>query len=335
MTSMPKQTEVEGPTRADGTAGAAGARTVGAPGAGAGTASAPLRSKKPHRDTGMAYIMLAPVLILLSIFVIWPAIQAIYLSFFDWSFYAESEFVGWKNFQDVLTDEKFWAAVIRGLQFVLMTVPVQLLIAFLVASLAVSVSRKVSALLKISIYIPSVISGVIASITFVMIYDYSGGILNAIINLVGLPNQAWLGDPRWALAAIGVPAVWLGLGIATLIMVAAMLDIPDSFYESAELEGAGWFQRTRYITIPQMKIVLLYLLVTGFVGAIQQYELPLVMTGGGPSESTELPNLFIFNHFRGDTYVGYSIAAALLLFVVLGSISSVIFRIVNSEKLVD
>jgi ABC-type sugar transport system permease subunit len=318
MTSMPKQTEVEGPTRADGTAGAAGARTVGAPGAGAGTASAPLRSKKPHRDTGMAYIMLAPVLILLSIFVIWPAIQAIYLSFFDWSFYAESEFVGWKNFQDVLT-----------------AVPVQLLIAFLVASLAVSVSRKVSALLKISIYIPSVISGVIASITFVMIYDYSGGILNAIINLVGLPNQAWLGDPRWALAAIGVPAVWLGLGIATLIMVAAMLDIPDSFYESAELEGAGWFQRTRYITIPQMKNVLLYLLVTGFVGAIQQYELPLVMTGGGPSESTELPNLFIFNHFRGDTYVGYSIAAALLLFVVLGSISSVIFRIVNSEKLVD
>lgn len=288
-----------------------------------------------RRDTSMAYIMLTPVLILLSIFVIWPAIQAIYLSFFDWSFYTESEFVGFKNFRNVLTDDQFWSAVVRGLQFVLMTVPLQLVLSFLVATLATSVSQKLSQVLKVSIYIPSVISGVIASITFVIIYDYSGGLLNALINIFGAPNQAWLGDPRWALGAIAVPAVWLGMGITTLIMIAAMLDIPQSLYEAAELEGANWWQKTIYITIPQMKNVLLFLLVTGFVGAIQQFELPLVMTGGGPNRATELPNLFIFNHFRGDAYVGYSIAAALLLFVVLGSISSVIFRIVNSEKLVD
>lgn len=288
-----------------------------------------------RRDTSMAYIMLAPVLVLLSFFVIWPAIQAVFLSFYDWSFYTESEFVGWKNFRNVLVDPSFWEAVVRGLQFVLMTVPFSLVLSFLVATLATSVSRRVSSVLKVSIYIPSVISGVIASITFVIIYDYSGGLLNALINLFGAPNQAWLGDPRWALGAIAVPAVWLGMGITTLIMIAAMLDIPESLYEAAELEGANWWQRTRFITIPQMKNVLLFLLVTGFVGSIQQYELPLVMTGGGPNSATELPNLFIFNHFRGDAYVGYSIAAALLLFVVLGSISSVIFRIVNSEKLVD
>ena len=283
----------------------------------------------------MAYIMLAPVLILLSIFVLWPAIQAVYLSFFDWSFYTDSTFVGWKNYTDVLTDGKFWAAIVRGLQFVLMTVPIGLVLAFLVASLATSVSRRISTLLKISIYIPSVISGVIASITFVIIYDYSGGLLNALINVFGIDNQAWLGDSRFALAAIAVPAVWLGMGISTLIMIAAMLDIPESLYEAAELEGANWWQKTLYITIPQMKNVLLFLMITGFVGSIQQFELPLVMTGGGPNSATELPNLFIFNHFRGDAYVGYSIAAALLLFLVLGTISSIIFRIVNSEKLVD
>ena len=283
----------------------------------------------------MAYLMLAPVLVLLGLFVAWPAVQAVVLSFFDWSFYTESRFVGLKNFHDVLVDSAFWEAIGRGLQFVLMTVPAGMVLAFLVASLATSVSRRVSTLLKVSIYIPSVISGVIASITFVLIYDYSGGLLNALVNLVGVPNQAWLGDTRWALGAIAVPAVWLGLGITTLIMIAAMLDIPESFYEAAAVDGANGRQRTRYITVPQMKNVLLFLLVTGFVGAIQQFELPLVMTGGGPDGATELPNLFIFNHFRGDTYVGYSIAAALLLFVVLGTISSVIFRIVNSEKLVD
>jgi ABC-type sugar transport system permease subunit len=121
----------------------------------------------------------------------------------------------------------------------------------------------------------------------------------------------------------------------TLIMIAAMLDVPESFYEAARMEGASWWQCTRYITLPQMKNVLLYLLITGFVAAIQQYELPLVMTNGGPLDSTTLPNLFIFNHFRGDAYVGYSIAAALLLFAVLGAVSALIFRVLNSEKLVD
>lgn len=288
-----------------------------------------------YRDTRLAWLLLAPVLILLGIFVIWPAGYAIYLSFYDWSFYQPSSFVGWKNFKDVLTDTQFRDAVLRGLKFVIMTVPITIVMAFLFASLVVSVSRRFATFLKVSIYIPTIISSVIASITFALIYDYSGGLLNALIGRFGEEPRAWLGETSTALTAIAVPAVWLGMGLSALIMVAAMVDIPESFYEAAELEGANWWKKTIYITLPQMKNIILYLLITGFVGAIQQYELPLVMTGGGPLDSTTLPNLFIFNHFRGDNFVGYSIAAALLLFLVLGSISAGIFRILNSEKLVD
>lgn len=288
-----------------------------------------------YRDTLLAWLMLTPVLVLLGIFVIWPAIYAIYLSFFDWSFYTPSRFVGWKNFSDVITDPQFRAAVLRGLKFVLMTVPFTIVMAFLFASLVVSVSRRFATILKVSIYIPTIISSVIASITFALIYDYSGGLLNAFTALFGQEPRAWLGETDLALWAIAVPAIWLGMGLSSLIMVAAMVDIPESFYEAAELEGANWWKKTIYITLPQMKNIILYLLITGFVGAIQQYELPLVMTNGGPLDATTLPNLFIFNHFRGDNYVGYSIAAALMLFVVLGSISALIFRILNSEKLVD
>jgi ABC-type sugar transport system permease subunit len=176
---------------------------------------------------------------------------------------------------------------------------------------------------------------VITSIIFVLIYDYSGGLLNAFLGTFGIDPIAWIGDPAWALLAIAIPAVWLGMGLTSLIMVAAMVDIPTEYYEAAAMEGAGWWQKTFYITIPQMKNVFLYLLVTGFVAAIQQFELPLVMTGGGPLDSTTLPNLFIFNHFRNDINVGYSIAAALLLFVVLGSVSALVFKFVNSERLVD
>lgn len=166
-------------------------------------------------------------------------------------------------------------------------------------------------------------------------YDYSGGLLNWFLGIFGIDPIAWIGDPAWALLAIAIPAIWLGMGLTSLIMVAAMVDIPTEYYEAAAMEGANWWQKTAYITLPQMKNIILYLLITGFVAAIQQFELPLVMTGGGPLDSTTLPNLFIFNHFRNDINVGYSIAAALVMFVVLGTVSAIVFKFVNSERLVD
>lgn len=306
-----------------------------------GTVGAPAKTGRRAngsnaRSSGvMPYLMVLPALALLGVFVIWPAVYAGFLSCHDWSFYKDPTFVAFRNYANVLRDPLFWAAVRRGFIFVAMTVPVMLVLAFLFSSLVVSVSRRFASILKVSIYIPTIISAVIASIIFVLIYDYSGGLLNALLGVFGVNPVAWIGDPRWALFAIAVPAIWLGMGLTSLIMVAGMVDIPQEFYEAASMEGANWWQKTFYITLPQMKNILLYLLITGFVAAIQQYELPLVMTGGGPLNSTTTPNLFIFNHFRNDMNVGYSIAAALLLFVVLGSISALVFKFVNSERLVD
>ncbi|HEY9310382.1 MAG TPA: sugar ABC transporter permease [Microbacterium sp.] len=288
-----------------------------------------------YRDGRIAYLLILPALVLLGIFVVWPAVYAGYLSFQDWSFYKDPEFVGWRNYANVLSDPLFWESIGRGFVFVAMTVPPMLILAFFFSSLVVSVSRWFAGVLKVSIYIPTIISAVITSIIFVLIYNYSGGILNAMLGGFGIDPIAWIGDPAWALLAIAIPAIWLGIGLTSLIMVAAMIDIPTEYYEAAAMEGANWWEKTRFITLPQMKNVFLYLLITGFVAAIQQFELPLVMTGGGPLNSTTLPNLFIFNHFRNDINVGYSIAAALLLFVVLGTVSALVFRFVNSERLVD
>jgi len=288
-----------------------------------------------YRDTKVAYLFLLPVVGLLGIFVVWPAIYAGFLSFQNWSFYKDPEFVGFRNFTAVLSDPLFWASVGRGFAFVAMTVPPMLVLAFFFASLVVSVSRRFAGILKVSIYIPTIISSVITSIIFVLMYDYSGGLLNWFLGIFGVDPIAWIGDPAWALLAIAIPAIWLGMGLTSLIMVAAMVDIPIEFYEAAAMEGANWWQKTAFITLPQMKNIILYLLITGFVAAIQQFELPLVMTGGGPLDSTTLPNLFIFNHFRNDINVGYSIAAALVMFVVLGTVSAIVFKFVNSERLVD
>lgn len=292
------------------------------------------RRRRP-RDTKIALLMLAPAVILLGIFVLWPLVYAWRVSFYNWSFYEESVYVGLRNFEIVLTDPQFLASIRRGLIFAAIVVPVQLTIAFIFANLVKTMGRRMATVLKVTIYIPTVISTVIASIIFVLIYQYRRGVLNWFVGFFGVEDQAWLGNADTALYALTVPDIWIGLGLASLITLAALLDIPQSYYEAADLDGAGWFHKTFYITIPLLKNIFLFLFIAGFAKAVQQFELPLVMTQGGPVNSTSLPNLLIFNRFRDDLYVGYSIAAALLLFIVMGSISALIFKLLRSEKAVD
>ncbi|PTM59800.1 carbohydrate ABC transporter permease [Desmospora activa] len=286
-------------------------------------------------DNGTAYLMLSPIVILLTSFVAVPFVYAIYISFYNWGFYQDSVFVGWRNFYLVLTDQLFWHSIVVGLKFALYVIPLQMLLSFLFAHVIRAMGRRSSGIVKTSIYIPTVISGIIASIIFGFIYHYDGGIANYLIGLIGIEKIAWLNDVSTALPSLAVPAIWLGFGISALIMLAGLLDIPDSYYEAADMEGANAFQKMIYITIPLMKNVILFLLVTGFAGALQQLELPMIMTGGGPVNATLTPNLHIFNHFRNDVEMGYTIAAALLMFVVLGSIAAFIFRILNSDKAID
>ncbi|MFT4030188.1 MAG: sugar ABC transporter permease [Protaetiibacter sp.] len=279
--------------------------------------------------------MLAPALIGLGVFVLWPMVYSAYLSFFNWNFYKDPEFVGFNNFRLVLTDPAFVASIGRGLVFALIVVPIQLVLAFAFATVVSGVGRRVATILKVSIFIPTVISTVIAAIIFFLIYQYTGGIANWVIGWFGIEPLAWLGDPNLALPATAVPAIWIGLGIAALIMLSALLDIPVTYFEAAELDGANWWQRTVHITIPQMRNILLYLTIAGFVANVQQFEIPLVLTKGGPQQSTTLPNLLIFTHFRDDITTGYSIAAAFLLFIVMGTISAVIFRFLSSAQAED
>ena len=299
------------------------------------------RARRPSaaghlRDNRTAYLMIAPMVILLAIFVMWPLLYAFYLSGFEINFYLGNQFVGLQFYQYVLTDARFWQSIGVGLAYAAMVVPIGLVISLLIASFIKTLSVRMAAFMKTTVYVPAVISTVVASVLFVFIYQ-DQGVANWLLWLLNAGPVNWLQNPAVALPAVAVPGIWLGLGGTTLIMLAGLLDIPESYYEAAQLEGANFFQRTFYITIPLLKNVLLYLFVTGFVAAVQMLDLPLVMTGGGPVGATTTPNLYIFNMFRdGSAYAtSYSITAALLLFLVLGTISAFVFRLVNSEKSQD
>ena len=294
------------------------------------------RTPRHLRSNGTAHLMIAPMVILLGIFVIWPLGYAFYLSLFEISFYQDAKFVGFEFYSYVLTDPDFWHSLGVGLRYALMVVPTILVLALLLASFIKTLSKRVAAIMKTTIYVPAVVSSVVTSVIFLFIYQ-DEGVANWFVGLVHAGPIAWLNTDATALPSIAVPGVWLGFGVSTLIMLAGILDIPESYYESALLDGANFAQRTWYITIPGLKNVLLYLLVTGFTLALQEFQLPLIMTGGGPADATNTPNLYIFNSFRDATpfATSYSLTASLLLFIVLGAISLVIFRAVSSQKSAD
>ncbi|WP_239066151.1 carbohydrate ABC transporter permease [Microbacterium hibisci] len=296
-----------------------------------------VRVAKHLMDNRTAYLMIAPMVVLLGIFVFWPLVYSFYLSTFEISFYADPVFVGLQFYQYVLEDPDFWHSIWIGAQYALYVVPAMMILAFLIASLIRTCGIKLAGLLKTTVYVPTVVSAVVASIIFVFMYRSDGGIVNWLLSFVGLGPYAFLSDPSLALPAISIPGIWLAFGVTTLIMLAGMYDIPESYYEAAQLEGANYFQRTYFITIPLMKNVLVYLLVTATIGALQQFELPLIMTGGGPTNATMTPNLFIFNTFKDPTpyATSFSLTAALILFFVLGTVSVLIFRLINSDKAID
>ena len=291
--------------------------------------------KNNRHDNLTAYAMLLPIIVGLTVFVIAPFAYAVYISFYEWGFYQAPVFVGFKNFYVNLTDALFAKAIWTGLKFTLYVLPAQLVLSFLFANMLKGLKGKFAGFVKSAIYIPTVIGLILAGVVFLFIYDYLGGLANFIVGWFGYEPIAWLAEVRTALPAISVPAIWTGFGITTLIMLAGLLDISESYYEAAELEGAGALSKMWNITLPLMRNIILFLLVTGFTAQISQFELPWVLTNGGPLNETTTPNFYILQHFLNDVLIGRSIAAALMFFVVLGSISLVIFKILNSEKAVD
>ena len=295
------------------------------------------RSGALRRSNLTGWLMIAPMVVLLAIFVIYPLVYSFYLSTFELSFYKDPTFVGLDFYGYVLDSPRFWNAMWVGVRLAIFIVPMSMLISFLLASFIRAVGGRLAAVLKTTIYIPTVISAVVASIIFIFMYRAQGGLINGLLSSFDVGPFAFLSDTDLVLPAMAVPAIWLGIGIATLIMLAGMLDIPEEYYEAASIDGASFLQKTRYITLPLLKNVLLFVLVTGAIAAIQQFELPLVMTNGGPVDASMTPNLYIFDQFRDPTPYArsFSLTASLLLFLVLGAITALIFRLVRSDKAVD
>lgn len=291
------------------------------------------KKRKFHKEeVRSALILLLPSFLILTIFVILPLILLFKNSFYESSAYMEPKFVGFKNYLTILADKAFLKSLFVGLKFVLLIVPAEIIVAFFLAHFILKLKGRVAKLAKVAVYMPCLLSGIVVGAIFSYIYAYDGGLLNWILSWFSVEKIAWVNDPKWAIVAVSIAAIWSGLGYVTLVMMGGMLDIPNDYYEAAKIDGANSFQRMLYITIPCLKNVGIFLLISCFVSAFQLFELPFIITGGGPVDSTLGPVGFLYYHFTWDNTLGYTYAASVMITIVIAGISTIIFKLITSEK---
>ncbi|RAU95339.1 sugar ABC transporter permease [Paenibacillus sp. YN15] len=269
-----------------------------------------------ERKWGSILLGMIPALLIYSIFCIFPIFISFYYSFMDWNGLSTMSFIGLDNFKEVLRDSIFWKGALNNLYVVLASVFGQVPIALGVALLLNS-KLKFLGIFRTIGFLPVVISSVIVSVVWNMIYNYEIGPLNGILRAVGLDSLArnWLGEPATAMGSVNVTIVWQFIGMYLVILLAALQNIPSEIYEAAEIDGATGWQRTWRITLPMLKSTILVCVMLCISGSLRTFDLIYAMTNGGPFHSTEVMAIYMYNETFSSLRYGYGSAVSLLIFI--------------------
>lgn len=292
---------------------------------------APNKRRLNRGDGAWAYAFIAVALTVFAVFTAYPVVSAFIISFQEYSPLG-SKFVGFRNYTDIFHSELFGRAILNTVVYTLMTVPVALILSFAIAIMIMPLKKWAQTAFKAIYYLPAVASGVALSVVWLWIYDpLPSGILNQLGSLFGMENQNWLGSSSTSMFSL-VLMSWLSShGTAIIIFVAALLGIDESYYEAADIDGATFLQKMKYIVVPCLKPTILFLLVTGVIGSFQVFQNAYLMTGGGPNHSTTMVGLLIFDTAFKYFEYGKAAAQSLILALIIAVISFFQFKFMGKD----
>lgn len=290
------------------------------------------KRREKIKDNILGYSFLAPALILLGIFLVIPVGMVIYYTFTDYYLLTpdERKFVGFENFIRLTKDPIFLKSFLNTLKFVVWIIPVQLGAALGMA-LIVNKKRKGNMFFKVAFFAPVVMSLVVISILWLYLLNPNSGLLNAILNKVGIASQPFLTSPKQAMYAIVFVSAWQGAGYQMLLFLGGMQNIPQDVYEAAELDGFSKWAQFRYITMPLLKPTALFVLLTTLISAFKLIVQPMVYDARWPLNSTITMVYYIYQQGFTDRLVGYSSSIALVFTTLIGMISLVQRRVLKED----
>jgi raffinose/stachyose/melibiose transport system permease protein len=272
----------------------------------------------PHRSRLSVILFLTPPVLLYGAAVLLPIVQSLVLSFFSWDGITDMQFVGFSNYRHMLgSDPVFWRTCVNQIGYLVICLVLQLGGGLLVASLLASLTRG-REVIKVLYLLPAVISTVAIAFLFQRVYAAGPrGLVNGILDSVGLGglSRPWLSDVHTVLAAVSVPEGWRFIGIYTVIIYAALIAVPQELEEAARLDGANRWRIFTHIRFPYIRPVWLTTTIMATTYALRGFDIPYLLTNGGPGQSSELVTTYMYKTAFTSTNYGY--ASTLSVFIVV------------------
>lgn len=269
------------------------------------------------------YLYLAPAMIFFGLFLFWPFFKTIRLSFAMTTPLGEvASYIGLGNYVSIFTSQAFLNSLFVSFKYAAMTVVFSIAIGFVLAIVS-NEDIKGTNFFRTVFALPMAISAAAASVVFMFIFHSSLGILNKVLGT----NIGWLTDPKYALIAVTIVTVWMNIGLNFIFLTAALQSVPTDLYESAALEGAGFFAKHRHITISCISPTLFFLLIINVINALQAYAQVKMMTQGGPANSTNVIVYEIYQEAFMNSRFGMACTESIILFVILMLLTLVQFRL--------
>jgi len=292
----------------------------------AGTATKPPRARD---DTRLALLFILPALLGFLVFMVWPTLRGIYLSFTKFNLLTPPEFNGLDNYVRMVQDPVFWNALKVTIYYVVLNIGFQTILALVIAVMMQRLTQRTW--LRGIVLTPYLVSNVVAAMVFLWILDYQLGIANKILELIGLDRIAFLSSSAWVIPSIAFINVWRHVGYTALLIFAGLQTIPHTVYEAGRVDGAGEVRMFRSITVPLLRPILALVLIITVVGSFQVFDTVAIATRGGPVDSSRVLQYYIYDVAFGRFQFGYASAMSVALLLVLMIVTFVQYRLTRAE----
>jgi multiple sugar transport system permease protein len=289
----------------------------------------PKRRWKP-RETAFALLFILPSLIGFTVFYAIPAVRGVFISFTNWDLLTPAKSVGLANYAKLLQDPNFWNSLKVTVYYVLLNIPLQTVLAMIIAVMMSRLTKSI--IIRALIILPWLMPGVVVGLLWLWLLDPTIGIVNVALRAMGVGTIPFLGLPKYAMPSIAMINIWQYVGYTALLIFAGLQSIPGSVYEAASIDGASEMQMFRRVTVPLLRPVLVFVLVTSIIGSFQIFDTIAITTKGGPVNATKVLNWYIYEQAFNRFNMGYATAISMVLFLILIFISLMQMRLMRAGE---
>ena len=294
----------------------------------------PSKAQRPMSLGAISLLFLLPALLFYAVFELWPIVQTIWYSLYDWNGIDESTFVGLGNYKTVFTDPDLYGSILHSFYLIIFFSIIPIMFGLIIAVLVKDMKSKMGrGFAQVCLFLPRVIPGAAAGVAWTwMLADK--GTVNQLLRAIGLGDVAhvWLGDQSTSLNAVGVIGFWLQLGFCVVLLLSGIGGIDQSLYEAASLDGAGWWRQLFHITLPGLRGQIGVCLTMPIISALASFDVVYMSTQGGPGTSTMVPGVQVYRLAFTQQSVGLASALAVALMVLVLLVVGPLQRLVNGKK---